>query len=449
MHKISLFALVLLIVSAIDSIRNLPASAIFGPSLLFFYLFSAIVFLFPISMIAAEFASRFPEEGGVFHWVKKAFGKKWAFVAVWLQWINTVVWYPTFLSFVAGTVAYLFDPKLAQNKGFLLSVILIAFWSLTLVNLKGIRVSVKLNSLCSIAGLLIPMAVLVLLGFFWIIFGQPTHVTFTWDTVFPSFSHSDNWISLIAIMASYVGMELAGVHVTDIQNPQKNFPKAIGLSVIILLITMILGSLAIAVVIPQQDIHLVDGIMQTFTLFFKAFHISWLAPVLALLIIVGSVGGVTNWIISPAKGLFHATEEGFFFPYFAHKNKHHVPARFLILQAVIVSVICTILILSPTINDFYWFFTALSTELYMMMYVLLFMAAMKLGRPSEPFAYHIPKGCRKLSCAIGLVGSFLTIVVGFFPPTGIAVGGLWQYSAYIALGNIILVVPAIVHAMRK
>src|SRR5438105_4391135 len=125
MHKISLFALVLLIVSAIDSIRNLPASAIFGPSLLFFYLFSAIVFLFPISMIAAEFASRFPEEGGVFHWVKKAFGKKWAFVAVWLQWINTVVWYPTFLSFVAGTVAYLFDPKLAQNKGFLLSVILI------------------------------------------------------------------------------------------------------------------------------------------------------------------------------------------------------------------------------------------------------------------------------------------------------------------------------------
>jgi amino acid transporter len=123
--KISLFSLVLLIVAAIDSIRNMPSTAIFGSSLIFFFLFSALVFLIPISLISAEFSSRYSEEGGVFHWVRHAFGEKVAFFAIWLQWINTMVWYPTILAFIAGTAAYLFNPAWAQNKTFLVAVIVI------------------------------------------------------------------------------------------------------------------------------------------------------------------------------------------------------------------------------------------------------------------------------------------------------------------------------------
>ena len=126
--KISLFSLVLLIVAAIDSIRNLPATALFGSSLIFFFLFAAVVFLIPISLVAAELSAAFPEKGGVYHWVRVAFGEKTAMLAVWLQWINTMVWYPTILSFIAGTAAYLVDPVLAENKTYLISVILIVFW---------------------------------------------------------------------------------------------------------------------------------------------------------------------------------------------------------------------------------------------------------------------------------------------------------------------------------
>ena len=107
LKKIALVSLVLLIVSAIDSIRNLPAAALFGSSLIFFYLLSAVVFLFPVSLVAAEFSSRYSEEGGIFHWVRHAFGNRAALLAVWLQWINTLVWYPTILSFIAGTAAFL------------------------------------------------------------------------------------------------------------------------------------------------------------------------------------------------------------------------------------------------------------------------------------------------------------------------------------------------------
>lgn len=447
--KISLFSLVLLIVAAIDSIRNLPATAIFGSSLIFFFLFSAFVFLIPISLVAAEFSSRYAEEGGVFHWVRHAFGEKMALVAIWLQWINTMVWYPTMLSFIAGTAAYLFDPALAQNKAFLIPVILIVFWGLTLLNLRGIHVSARINSICSIAGLLIPMSFLILLGIVWIALGKPLQVSFTPQAIFPTLAGAENWVSLIAIMASFVGMELAGVHVGDIANPQKNFPKALGWAVLLLLTTMILGALSIAVVIPQNEIRLVDGIMQTFTQFFAAFHIPWFVLILTLLIIIGSVGGMINWLISPAKGLLQAAEYGFLPPFFARKNEHNVPVRLLIAQAVLVSLFCLAFILMPSINAFYWFLTCLSTELYMFMYIILFASALKLGRPKDATTYKIPRGTRRMVAWIGLSGCLLTIVVGYLPPQDINVGGGLRYSLLIACGNLILIAPALLLCLYK
>ena len=128
-EKISVLALVLLITGAIDSIRNLPATALFGSSLIFFFIFSAIVFLIPVALVSAELSSTWSEEeGGVYSWVRHAFGDNMAFFTIWLQWINTMVWYPSILLFIAGTLAYLINPELAQNKFYLISVILIVFW---------------------------------------------------------------------------------------------------------------------------------------------------------------------------------------------------------------------------------------------------------------------------------------------------------------------------------
>src|SRR5579883_997115 len=263
--KISLFSLVLLIIAAIDSIRNLPASALFGSALIFFFIFSAIVFLIPTALVAAELSATFPEKGGVYHWVRTAFGEKTAMLAIWLQWINTMVWYPTILSFIAGTAAYMIDPTLSQNKAYLVSVILIVFWVLTFVNLYGLKVSAKVNSFCALIGMMFPMLLLIALGAVWIASGHPLQIKISTDTVFPALSNSTSWISLIAIMASFLGMELAGVHVTDIHNPQRNFPKALLMAATFILLTMLFGSLAIAFVLPSQEINLVAGVMQVFT----------------------------------------------------------------------------------------------------------------------------------------------------------------------------------------
>lgn len=438
-NKISLFSLVLLIVSAIDSIRTLPTTASFGASLIFFFILSAVIFLIPVSFISAEFSSRYPELGGVFHWIRHAFGNRTGVLAVWLQWINTMVWYPTMLLFIAGTAAHLISSSLAENKIFLLFAALAIFWGLTLLNLKGIQVSARLNSFCGTIGTLFPMAFLIILGIFWYFSRHPIAISFSLHEIMPSFNLLDNGTALVTIMASFLGMELAGVHVSDIRDPQKNFPKAIYFSVLILLGTLIFGALSVAVVIPHKDIRFVDGVMQTFTTFLQAFQIPYLVPVLALLIIIGSTGGSVNWLLSPAKGLLQSAEYGFLPSFFTVKNQYGVPVRILISQAILVTIFCLCIQFVPSINSYYWFLMALSTGLYMFMYILLFLAALKLRRSEK--GYQIPRGLRTISCVAGLFGCLLTLTVGFLPGPDIVIENKLQYALLIAIGFLLMVMP--------
>lgn len=443
--KISLTSLVILIIAAIDNIRNLPAAALFGSSLIFFFFFSALVFLVPTALVAAELSATFPEKGGMYHWVNKAFGKKMAMAAIWLQWINTMVWYPTMLSFIAGTLAYLIDPQLAENKTYLISCILIIFWTLTLINLKGIHVSAIINNVCCIFGTMLPILLLIGLGGVWYFSGQPIQISITKDNLIPSLSDATGWVSLIAIMASFLGIELSGVHVSEIRNPQKNFPKAVLLACLFIFMTMMLGSLSIAFVMPEQDINLISGVMQMFQSFFKAFGLEALTPFLTLLIVVGSIGMMINWLISPAKGLLHAAEFGFLPTFFSYKNKAGVASRILIAQGVLVTCFCLIFLLEPSVNGFYWFLTALSTELYMIMYVFMFLAGLKLHYKyvDRPKVFKIPGNAWGIWTVslLGIFGCVTTIIVSFFPPDNVDIESPTRYVSMIIAGNILALSP--------
>ncbi|MDX2346487.1 MAG: APC family permease, partial [Legionella sp.] len=413
--KISTFALVLLITGAIDSIRNLPATALFGSTLIFFFLFAAIVFLIPIALISAELASTWSEEeGGVYSWVKHAFGDTMAFFTIWLQWINTLVWYPTILSFIAGTLAYLINPELAQNKAYLISVILITFWSLTFVGLRGLRASAAFASFCAIVGMILPMGIMIVLAIIWIIQGHPLAIDLSPKNLIPHWGNPQSWASLTAIVTAFLGMELAAVHVRNVKNPQKNYPRAMLFSVLLILSTMILGSLAIAIVLPQDNIGLVQGVMQAFTHFFEAYHLEKFMPVMIIMLLLGSLGGMVNWIISPAKGLLLAANQGFLPPWLYRLNKHGVASRILLLQACLVTVLCTGFFLLPSVNAIYWLFTALSTELYLVMYVLLFIAAIYLKHKfkDKPRHFSVPGGKigYYFTCALGLFGCVISLI---------------------------------------
>jgi amino acid transporter len=152
-----------------------------------------------------------------------------------------------------------------------------------------------------------------------------------------------------------------------------------------------------------------------------------------------------NWVISPAKGLLQSAAYGFLPKIFLHKNKDHVPVRILIAQAILVSFFCLTLTFVPTLNIFYWFLMALSTTLYMIMYILMFLSALKLGRPCrQSQTFRILPGIRTFFGLIGLLGALLTIIIGCFPPEEIQVKSLSLYISLIILGYVIFIAPVMI-----
>ncbi|HTM63643.1 MAG TPA: APC family permease [Gammaproteobacteria bacterium] len=444
MKKITILSLTLLITGSIDSIRNLPATALFGSNLIFFFIFGALFFLLPTAMVSAELTSNIGE-GGIYQWTRRAFGEKAGFLAIWLQWINVVVWLPTMLSFIAGTAAYLIDPTLAQNKFYVIIMILAIFWAITLINLRSIHVSSRFASLCTFAGLILPMTLIIALLGFWVFHGYPVQIHFTTQNFLPDISHMDNWIALTAIMLGFAGMELATVHIKDVDNPTRSFPRALAYSTVIILLTMILGSLAIALVLPANQINLINGTIQTFTYFLSAYHMSALVPVLTLLLVIGSLGGIINWVISPVRGLAQAAQLGYLPACFAAENKHGIPQNLLITQAVLVSIASCLFLCLPSVNGSYWLLTALSTQVYMFMYVCIFIDALRLRFTMnyDSSVYKIPGGKigTVITCILGLIGCIITIAVGFIPPDNINIGSKFNYELIFCGGMIAMILP--------
>lgn len=447
-YVLTTFSLTMITVGSVDSIRNLPATALFGSQLISFFILGAIFFFVPTALVSAELASAWPQQGGIYIWVKEAFGKRIGFLAIWLQWIANVIWYPTILSFVAGTIGYLINPELITNAYFLWVVITSCFWATTLLNLYGMRSSAIFSNICALFGLLLPMTLIISLGINWVLSGHTIQIPFDIKSIIPHWQDVSIWVSLTAIMMSFCGIEIATVHANDVANPQHSFPRALLYSMLIILSTLILGSLAIAIVLPQHSIHLVAGIMQAFDAFFAKYELGWLMPFVALMLVIGGLGGVSNWIIAPTRGLLVAAEDCKLPEILQRVNKGNMPSLMLIAQAVIVTFLSGMFLFMPSVNESYWLLTAMAAQLYMFMYLLMFAAAIKLRlrRIKQQRAFRIPGGLVGIFfvTGLGIIGCIVTLLVSFMPPIGIDIENLINYELTLILGVIFLCLPPFV-----
>jgi len=445
LKALSAFSLMMLTVGSVDSIRNLPTTALFGSQLVMFFVFGALFFLFPTALVSAELSSGLPREGGIYIWVKLAFGKRAGLFAIWLQWIGNVIWYPTLLSFLAGTFGYLIAPDYANDSMFLYVSIVSAFTLATCINFFGMRSSAWFSNFCAITGLLIPMTVIITLGVIWLINGHPSQIHFSLHDFFPDIHHSQLWVSLTGVMMSLCGIEIATVHAQDVANPQKTYPKVLLYSVILILVTMILGSLAIAVVVPQHQINLVAGIMQAFQVFLGFYHLEQWLPVLSVMIVIGGMGGVSNWIIAPTKGLMVAAEEGCLPKILKTTNRFGAPVYLLVIQAVMVCILASLFVFMPSVSGSYWLLTAVAAQLYMVMYGLMFAAIIKLRRAGvlAHANFKIPGSALGFALVLlaGFTGVTLTFIVSFIAPDHLDVGNLFYYHLLQICGLVLMMSP--------
>lgn len=430
--------LALMTTSSVASLRAAPTMAVYGLACVFLYLVPAIVFLMPQALVAAELASGW--SGGVFRWVSEGISPRWGLLAVWCQFAMTIFYYPTLLGFVASTLAYVFNPNLADNGVYTGIVIVVVFWTGVFMSARGGTGGVaKLASSGLVVGTLIPGVLLVVLGIVYLGEGHPSAAPMNAEHLLPAWTGIASLVLIVNNFLSYSGMEMNAVHVSSLRKAGSEFPKAMFLAVGLVLLIFILPALAISWVIPSQELSLTAGVMQAFEAFFANFGLSKLVPVVAIALVCASAGGMLTWLAGPSKGLLLiAKREGYLPPFFQQENEQGIPVHILVTQGAVTTVIALLYALVPSVSSAYWILSVMTTQVYLVVYLLMFVAAVRLRRdqPDVPRGYKAP--ALRFMCVMGFVASAAAVLIGFVPPSQFESGNTVAYAALILAGTVLL-----------
>jgi len=457
--KLSVFTLAMMNFTAVVSLRGLPAEAEYGLGSIFYYLFAAVFFLVPVSLVAAELATGWPQQGGVFRWVGEAFGPRWGFVAIFLQWIESTIWFPTVLTFAAVSLAFVgphqrWDQAISANSTYIVAISLATYWAATLFNLRGVAVSGLISKWGGLIGTLIPGGVIIVLGIGYILFGGKSHMPIHRSDLLPDLTNVNNLVLAASIFLFYAGMEMSAVHVTEVENPGVNYPKAILIASLMTLTVFILGTLAIGFIIPQSQINLTQSLLVAYDDFFKFFGLGFLSPIIAIMLAIGVFAGVATWVVGPSKGLLTVGRAGYLPSWLQHTNAHGVQTHILLVQGLIVTALAVMFVVLPSVQAAYQILSQLTVTLYLIMYLLMFAAAIWLrhSEPLTPRTYRVPGGNvgMWIVAGAGFIGCMLAFVTSFVPPSQISVGSPTTYVLLLIGGNVLFVVlPLVIYAVRR
>lgn len=421
--KFGVISLSMLNIAAVLSVVNYPAQAEYGYAVLFVMGLSAVMFFIPCALISAEMASALPHDGGLYLWGKTAFSPSVGFVTVSMQWFNSLPWYGTVLTFISTSLAYMFDPSLAQNPFFVYAVILTVIWGCTLVNCFGISLYAKLSTIGVIIGTIIPTLIVIFGAASRFGLGYPPVLEFTPAALLPQLNSLTDWMLFAGMIVSLAGIDMTALHITDIKNPGRNYPLAILLSSIIIIIAAVLGSLSIALTVPPEKLSMASGAGEAFQSVCNSLGVPWLIKPLCLMLALGAITTIFTWLLGPSKGLLEVAKEGYLPELLSRRNKHKIPVNILIIQATIISLISLAVFFMPTISGAFWVFMALSAQMYMIMYILMFFTAFALRyrRPDLPRPYRIPGGLFGIGvvCFLGITAAAGAFLAGFIPPQSI------------------------------
>jgi putative glutamate/gamma-aminobutyrate antiporter len=453
----------------VTSLRGLPLMAEEELTMFTYIAFATVLFLLPAALVSAELGGAFADrKGGVYAWVGEAFGPRWGFVAVWLQWIQNVVWYPTALGFAAAAAAFAVHRSSASNNNIFVGLFCIgAYWLATLVALRGNTVLAKVTKYGFLAGTILPGVILLALFVYWAASGHPIgwahahnaavshsvngHPSPRW---FPNVAGLGTLSFLAGILLLFSGVEIQAVHAEDMRDPRRGFPKAIFIAAFACFAVFTLGALAVAGILPYDKITLQSGVFDAFTAPLSALGISWAGPLIAALVCYGALGGALAWLSGPSRALLVTAEDGCLPPVLQRTNSHGAQRNILIVQGFVVTAISAIYLVMKNVSSAFFLISALVVGLYILMYMLVFAAAIRLRytRPDLPRNFRIPGGNAGMWAVAGTGFSAVgfALVLAFVPPSQLPIGNPTSYVAIVAAGTVLFTaLPLLIHRLRR
>jgi amino acid transporter len=451
---LGVFALAMIEVAAVLTPRNYPSMAELGWSSVGWYVIGLLLFFLPLSLVGAELATGWPKGGGVYAWVREAWGERYGFVSIWCEWAENVVWFPTVLAFIVATISFGLFPGLGENHWLTFAIMMVIFWGVTWLNMYGEKYSSKLTNLGAMFGVMLPTVVMIVLMLVYVLQGKTMAAPFDGPSSLMPTIDLANLPYVQTVILLFAGMEMAGFHALETRNPGRDFPRAILIATVIIFTLTTLGTLAIVVTVNASDLSLAGGMMESIKLMLDAIGLPWLVAPMALILAFGSIAQLSTWLIGPAKGLGTAAAQGDMPPRWRQHNKHGSPVAVLVIQAVLATILALLFVVVPSANSAYWILQALTTLIIIVMYLLMFSAVIRLRytQPNTKRAYRIPGGIPGvwLVGGVALVALVFSFVIGLLPPGSTDVNTA-VYIAIMLIGAVAFsyVVPAIIYRFRK
>src|SRR4051812_15363434 len=273
--EMGLMDVVLFNIAAVLGPRWIARAAHAGQSSISLWIFAAIFFFLPMSLVIAELSTRFPDEGGLYVWTKQAFGDFHGFVAGWCYWMYSLLYFPGLLMASMAMSVYIGGPKyaaLADNKMYLIPTSLGLLLIAAGLNLVGLNIGKWLQNAGGVSTY-VPLMMIVGLGaFVWMKQGSVTQ--FNLHDMVPSFSLDTlNFWSSIAF--AFVGMELISMMSEEVRDPKKTFPRSIYISGTMIVVIYILGTIAVLAMVPADAVNTQNGVFQAIGIGSDAIGIAW------------------------------------------------------------------------------------------------------------------------------------------------------------------------------
>jgi glutamate:GABA antiporter len=427
-----LFSMVLFSVSAILVADTVGASAAMGVQGLGFWLILGLLFFIPYGFITAELGSAWPEEGGIYVWIKEAFGPGWGTMSSWMYWVNTALWAPSVFVLFIGSLEVGFNVDVSPLWE---AVIVIAMiWAIVLIGILPLSWSKFVPNLSAA----VKVIVLVGLGAIGVAYAiqHGTANSFAFDQWLPSWN-TDSLTFLPIIVYSYMGFELMNSAGSAIRDPKRDVPKMIVLAGVAILFVYTFATFGILASIKQEDVSIVSGIVDALRLSFDQVlnGATWLFDIVVIGLLFTFFGNMVTWSIGAnqtigATGL-DKTAPGVF----GHVNKRFdTPDYAFVLMGVIATAI-TILAyaVDPNQEHVFWTLFALSSIVFLIPYLLMFPALLVLRRkfPGQHRPYVVPGGKAGawVSTVLCEVGMFLTVFLFFYYPVeGVSKATFWAIT---------------------
>jgi amino acid transporter len=414
---LGLWDVVAMNIVAVVGLRWIARSARLGAPSVTLWVLAGATFFVPLAITVSRLAQRYPEQGGIYVWARRAFGPVHGFVCGWCVWVNNMFYFPSLLLFAAANLPLAFGAgdaaALAENRVYSVGFVLVVLWGLVALNVVGFTRGKHLQNVGSYATF-IPAALLIAFGTIaFVRFGSAT--SFAPVELWPR----DDVLSTVSLWSAmcfgFSGFEISSLVGQEVKDPERTIPRGILIAGFVVMAIYIAGSTSVLVALPPDALVERSGISDAVELVSARLGLVGFGAVTALLLVIGSIGGTSSWIAGAARVPFAAGVDHVLPRSFAALHpKYRTPHVSLLVQGIVTTVIFLVSVFltvggTTTIQEAYDILVNLTILIYFVPYLYLFAAFIKLLSPGRGAT---------AAAAVGFSATFVSLALLFVPPAG-------------------------------